>query len=59
MYNFGGIYLVKFIHLKAPYIIFDFGSFWGSFFGVFLGFGNFQKLFWNENVILGGIFREI
>ena len=29
MCDFGGVHLVKFIHLRAPYVIFGFWLFWG------------------------------
>jgi hypothetical protein len=31
VFDFRGVYLVKFIQLRAPYIVFEFGLFWGSF----------------------------
>ena len=51
MYDFEGGYLIKFIHLRAPYMIF--GSlvvFVDYFCGYFLCFWSFQKWFWNENM---------
>ena len=50
-YSGGRVYFIKFIHLRAPYMIF--GSlvvFVDYFCGYFLCFWSFQKWFWNENM---------
>ena len=55
-----GVYLMKFIHFRAPYMIFGFCWFWVSFFGVIFGFQKFSKMFLEfEGVTLGGLFSEI
>ena len=61
MGDFGGVYLVRFIHLRAPYMnFFIFGNFWGSFFGVIFEFLKFSEMFLElEWVTLGGLFSEI
>ena len=51
MCDFEWVYLVKFIHLRDPYmflVVFR----GGVFLGVILGFWKFWKLFWSENVWL-------
>ena len=42
--DFGGFYLVKFIHLRAPYKIFGFWYLWGGFFWVIFEFLKFSKM---------------
>ena len=41
-----GIYLVRFIHLRAPYLIFGYLIYLGVLLGLFLSFEIFWKCFW-------------
>ena len=57
----GGVYLVKFIHLRAPYKIFGFWNLWGFFWGIFLVFEIFDNGFGMRMGDFGGgaLFSEI
>ena len=62
IYDIGGVYLVTFIHLRAPYMIFGYLLYLGSpFLESFLGFLNFQNKFVMIMCDLGGgvLFSEI
>ena len=56
MGDFGEVYLVKFIHLRAPYKIFGFWYLWGFFWGYFLVFEIFKNYFGMRIGDFGGVY---